>query len=158
GLDDAVAPADLARPPGVPLAQARLRRVRRRRAVPVLWSGPDRSRGRAQAGQGGPVLVTRAGQAGDPGAGPAPRRPGPAGPPPGPGAGQAGDRGAGRADEGQGRAGQPPGWLTRLAEAAGQMTVPAPMVPPPSGGRRSAVLILFADGAAGPDVLLVQRS
>jgi 8-oxo-dGTP pyrophosphatase MutT (NUDIX family) len=38
------------------------------------------------------------------------------------------------------------------------MTVPAPMVPPPSGGRRSAVLILFGDGPPGPDVLLVQRS
>jgi 8-oxo-dGTP pyrophosphatase MutT (NUDIX family) len=53
---------------------------------------------------------------------------------------------------------QAPAWLTRLADAAGQMTVPAALAPPPSGGRRSAVLILFADGAAGPDVLLVQRS
>jgi 8-oxo-dGTP pyrophosphatase MutT (NUDIX family) len=73
-------------------------------------------------------------------------------------AGQAGDPGAGPAQDGQARAGQPPGWLTRLAAAARQMTVPAPMVPPPSGGRRSAVLILFADGPAGPDLLLVQRS
>ena len=33
----------------------------------------------------------------------------------------------------------------------------APVVPPP-GGRRSAVLILFADGPDGPDVLLIERS
>ncbi len=32
------------------------------------------------------------------------------------------------------------------------------MAPPASGGRRSAVLILFGEGPAGPDVLLVQRS
>jgi 8-oxo-dGTP pyrophosphatase MutT (NUDIX family) len=38
------------------------------------------------------------------------------------------------------------------------MTVPAPLAPPASGGRRSAVLILFGSGPAGPDVLLVQRS
>jgi 8-oxo-dGTP pyrophosphatase MutT (NUDIX family) len=50
-----------------------------------------------------------------------------------------------------------PQWLTRLAAAATQMAVPEPLVPPPSGGRRSAVLILFAEGPAGPDLLLVQR-
>jgi 8-oxo-dGTP pyrophosphatase MutT (NUDIX family) len=33
----------------------------------------------------------------------------------------------------------------------------APVLPP-TGGRRSAVLILFADGPAGPDVLLIERS
>lgn len=50
-----------------------------------------------------------------------------------------------------------PPWLTRLAAAATQMAVPEALVPPPSGGRRSAVLILFAEGSAGPDLLLVQR-
>jgi 8-oxo-dGTP pyrophosphatase MutT (NUDIX family) len=51
-----------------------------------------------------------------------------------------------------------PLWLTGLAAAAGRMTVPGPLAPPASGGRRSAVLILFGSGPAGPDVLLVQRS
>jgi 8-oxo-dGTP pyrophosphatase MutT (NUDIX family) len=53
---------------------------------------------------------------------------------------------------------EPPGWLSRLATAAEQMAVPDGLVPPPSGGRRSAVLILFGEGDSGPDVLLVQRS
>jgi 8-oxo-dGTP pyrophosphatase MutT (NUDIX family) len=51
-----------------------------------------------------------------------------------------------------------PAWLDRLAGAAAAMTVPDGMAPPASGGRRSAVLILFGEDAAGPDVLLVQRS
>lgn len=51
-----------------------------------------------------------------------------------------------------------PAWLARLAVAARKMAVPPAMRPPPSGGRQSAVLILFGEGAAGPDVLLVQRS
>jgi 8-oxo-dGTP pyrophosphatase MutT (NUDIX family) len=51
-----------------------------------------------------------------------------------------------------------PAWLERLAAAAAVMAVPAGMAPPPAGGRRSAVLILFGEAAAGPDVLLVQRS
>jgi len=61
-------------------------------------------------------------------------------------------------------AGQPlqseaaPGWLISLAGAARQLPVPPGMLPPPAGGRRAAVLILFADGPEGPDVLLVQRS
>jgi 8-oxo-dGTP pyrophosphatase MutT (NUDIX family) len=54
--------------------------------------------------------------------------------------------------------GQPPGWLARLATAVRHMPVPPAMTPPPSGARPSAVLILFGEGAAGPDVLLVQRS
>jgi 8-oxo-dGTP pyrophosphatase MutT (NUDIX family) len=48
-----------------------------------------------------------------------------------------------------------------LADAAGQMTVPAELRPPPGGGRRSAILILFGlgeDPELGPDLLLVQRS
>lgn len=57
-----------------------------------------------------------------------------------------------------------PAWLTDLAKAAQTMTVPAELRPPRAGGRRSAILILFgaepaaADSAAGPDLLLVQRS
>jgi 8-oxo-dGTP pyrophosphatase MutT (NUDIX family) len=54
--------------------------------------------------------------------------------------------------------GSAPDWLTRLAVAAEQMPVPASLAPPPSGGRRSAVLILFGEGRAGPDLLFVQRS
>ncbi|WP_242677362.1 NUDIX hydrolase [Streptomonospora litoralis] len=38
------------------------------------------------------------------------------------------------------------------------MAVPAAMRPPASGGRESAVLILFGEGETGPDVLLIQRS
>jgi 8-oxo-dGTP pyrophosphatase MutT (NUDIX family) len=57
------------------------------------------------------------------------------------------------------RPGRPaPGWLSGLASAAQAMQVPAGMQPPSAGGRRAAVLILFADGPGGPDVLLVQRS
>lgn len=52
-----------------------------------------------------------------------------------------------------------PAWLTRLAEAASVMTVPPPLRPPPGGtGRASAVLLLFGEGADGPDLLIVQRS
>jgi 8-oxo-dGTP pyrophosphatase MutT (NUDIX family) len=54
--------------------------------------------------------------------------------------------------------GEVPGWLTALAQAAAGMSIPAPMRPPPGGGRPSAVLILFGDGPDGPDLLLVQRS
>jgi 8-oxo-dGTP pyrophosphatase MutT (NUDIX family) len=56
--------------------------------------------------------------------------------------------------------GELPGWLTRLAAAAGQMNVPAPLRPPAAGsGRPAAVLILFAgDGSHGPDLLLIRRS
>jgi 8-oxo-dGTP pyrophosphatase MutT (NUDIX family) len=55
-------------------------------------------------------------------------------------------------------AGQVPGWLRDLAASAGSMSVPAGLRPPPDGGRRSAILILFGDSPAGPDLLLVQRS
>jgi len=51
-----------------------------------------------------------------------------------------------------------PAWLTELTAAARGLEVPEIMRPPPDGGRRSAVLILFGSGARGPDVLLVQRS
>ncbi len=43
GVDDALAPADLPRPPDLPLPQARLRRLPDRTAVPVLRGGRDGS-------------------------------------------------------------------------------------------------------------------
>jgi 8-oxo-dGTP pyrophosphatase MutT (NUDIX family) len=51
-----------------------------------------------------------------------------------------------------------PSWLRELAGAARQMPVAAHLRPPQAGSRASAVLVLFADGPAGPDVLLIQRS
>jgi 8-oxo-dGTP pyrophosphatase MutT (NUDIX family) len=48
--------------------------------------------------------------------------------------------------------------------AADRMEVPPLLLPPPRGGRPSAVLVLFAEGAGnaedpdGPDLLLIQRS
>jgi 8-oxo-dGTP pyrophosphatase MutT (NUDIX family) len=53
---------------------------------------------------------------------------------------------------------EPPGWLRDLAAAAAVMEVPEMARPPASGGRRSAVLVLFGDGAQGPDLLYIQRS
>jgi 8-oxo-dGTP pyrophosphatase MutT (NUDIX family) len=62
-------------------------------------------------------------------------------------------------------AGEPaPAWLRELAAAADRMEVPPPLLPPPRGGRPSAVLVLFAEGAQSPDgpgdpdLLLIQRS
>ena len=37
------------------------------------------------------------------------------------------------------------------------MEVPTALVPPSIRGRRSAVLVLFAEGPAGPDLLFIQR-
>jgi 8-oxo-dGTP pyrophosphatase MutT (NUDIX family) len=51
-----------------------------------------------------------------------------------------------------------PDWLADLAAAATLMDVPSVMRPPVFGGRRSAVLVLFGDGPAGPDLLFIQRS
>ena len=51
-----------------------------------------------------------------------------------------------------------PAWLIRLADAARSMEVPAPLAPPATGGRPSAVLVLFGDGPDGPDLLFIQRS
>jgi 8-oxo-dGTP pyrophosphatase MutT (NUDIX family) len=53
---------------------------------------------------------------------------------------------------------EPPGWLRELAANAAVMEVPKVARPPASGGRRSAVLVLFGDGAHGPDLLYIQRS
>jgi 8-oxo-dGTP pyrophosphatase MutT (NUDIX family) len=51
-----------------------------------------------------------------------------------------------------------PAWLRELAAAAETMEIHPQLVPPPTGGRESAVLILFGDGPGGPDLLLIQRS
>jgi 8-oxo-dGTP pyrophosphatase MutT (NUDIX family) len=51
-----------------------------------------------------------------------------------------------------------PAWLHELAGAAGTMEIPPLFRPPASGGRASAVLVLFAEGRNGPDLLLIQRS
>jgi 8-oxo-dGTP pyrophosphatase MutT (NUDIX family) len=48
--------------------------------------------------------------------------------------------------------------LRELAQTAGRMEVDPAVLPPASGGRPSAVLVLFAQGADGPDLLLIQRS
>lgn len=53
-----------------------------------------------------------------------------------------------------------PAWLRGLVAASAdeRATQFSRFVPPPGGGRDSAVLILFGEGADGPDVLLIQRS
>jgi 8-oxo-dGTP pyrophosphatase MutT (NUDIX family) len=51
-----------------------------------------------------------------------------------------------------------PAWLRELAVAAKTMEIPLLTAPPDGGGKPSAVLILFADGPAGPDLLFIQRS
>ena len=51
-----------------------------------------------------------------------------------------------------------PAWLRELAAAAETMEIPPRLLPPATGGRASAVLVLFADGPGGPDLLLIQRS
>jgi 8-oxo-dGTP pyrophosphatase MutT (NUDIX family) len=56
-----------------------------------------------------------------------------------------------------GMAASVPEWLARLAETAPRMPVP-PRMRPPAGSRPSAVLVLFGQGPAGPDLLIVQRS
>ena len=59
-------------------------------------------------------------------------------------------------------AGEPvPAWLRELSAAAGTMDVPPSLRPPPAGGRRSAVLVLFVadpNGSGDPDLLFIQRS
>ncbi|MCW2933580.1 MAG: coenzyme pyrophosphatase [Actinomycetia bacterium] len=54
--------------------------------------------------------------------------------------------------------GEVPGWLADLAVAATAMPIPAVSKPPATGGRQSAVLVLFGDGPSGPDLLYIQRS
>lgn len=57
-------------------------------------------------------------------------------------------------------AGEPsaPAWLRRLAAGAAVMDVPRIVRPPASGGRSSAVLVLFGDGRGGPDLLYIQKN
>lgn len=51
-----------------------------------------------------------------------------------------------------------PGWLDSLARDASAMKVPPASRPPLSGGRPSAVLVLFGAGRRGPDLLYILRS
>jgi len=53
-----------------------------------------------------------------------------------------------------------PGWLRPLAAAASRVRPEelSRFLPPPEGGRRSAVLILLGEDAAGPNVLLTERA
>jgi 8-oxo-dGTP pyrophosphatase MutT (NUDIX family) len=51
-----------------------------------------------------------------------------------------------------------PAWLRRLAGAAAVMEVPRVIRPPASGGRHSAVLVLFGAGPGGPDLLYIQKN
>lgn len=72
-----------------------------------------------------------------------------------------GEAEGGGTSEGGGEAsenGAAPGWLRDLADVAAKMDVPRYVRPPASGGRPSAVLILFGEGAEGPDLLYIQRS
>ncbi len=54
----------------------------------------------------------------------------------------------------------PPAWLATLLAAADGLEAAdlSRAVPPPDGGRESAVLVLFGEGPEGPDVLLIERS
>jgi 8-oxo-dGTP pyrophosphatase MutT (NUDIX family) len=53
-----------------------------------------------------------------------------------------------------------PPWLSALIAASGNLKAGdlSKLEPPAEGGRNSAVLILFGEGASGPDVLLIERS
>ena len=51
-----------------------------------------------------------------------------------------------------------PGWLRELADAAGKMEINPLVQPPASGGRASAVLVLFGGEPDDPDLLFIQRS
>jgi 8-oxo-dGTP pyrophosphatase MutT (NUDIX family) len=56
-------------------------------------------------------------------------------------------------------AGDPaPAWLRSLAAAAEVMDVPRVVRPPVSGGRHSAVLVLFGEDHRGPDLLYIQKN
>lgn len=53
-----------------------------------------------------------------------------------------------------------PDWLTQLVEALPTVRGEhfSRILPPASGGRDSAVLVLFGEGAGGPDLLLIERA
>jgi 8-oxo-dGTP pyrophosphatase MutT (NUDIX family) len=51
-----------------------------------------------------------------------------------------------------------PDWLRDFVAVAHRTDVPEMMRPPGNGARAAAVLILFGEGAEGPDLLLLQRA
>jgi len=51
-----------------------------------------------------------------------------------------------------------PSWMRELGHAARTMDRSPSLIPPARGGRRSAVLVLFAEGPNGPDLLFIRRS
>ena len=51
-----------------------------------------------------------------------------------------------------------PSWMRELGHAARTMDRSPSLMPPARGGRRSAVLVLFAEGPNGPDLLFIRRS
>lgn len=53
-----------------------------------------------------------------------------------------------------------PAWLQPLADAIPTVTAEhfTRFLPPAEGGRQSAVLVLFGEGADGPDLLLIERA
>ena len=51
-----------------------------------------------------------------------------------------------------------PSWMRELGHAARTMGRSPSLLPPARGGRRSAVLVLFAEGPNGPDLLFIRRS
>jgi 8-oxo-dGTP pyrophosphatase MutT (NUDIX family) len=53
-----------------------------------------------------------------------------------------------------------PGWLQQLVRALPDVTGEqlSRFLPPETGGRSSAVLVLFGEGEHGPDVLLIERA
>ena len=55
---------------------------------------------------------------------------------------------------------EPPGWFAPLLRVAGTARAEdiVRFTPPPGEHRRSAVLLLFGEGAEGPDVLLTERA
>jgi 8-oxo-dGTP pyrophosphatase MutT (NUDIX family) len=54
----------------------------------------------------------------------------------------------------------PPQWLAQLVDASATLAASdlSRLETPATGGRESAVLILFGEGPRGPDVLLIERS
>ncbi len=56
--------------------------------------------------------------------------------------------------------GSAPGWLRSLVDAAADTSAEdfSRWAPPAEGGRESAVLVLFGEGAAGPDLLFIERA
>lgn len=53
-----------------------------------------------------------------------------------------------------------PAWLDELVRALPEVRGEdlTRFLPPPTGGRHSAILVLFGEGVSGPDVLLIERA